>query len=133
MDSFNVGNGDSEIFFSTTISTVGLARTRGVVFNPETTEIITTRLSDDASGGISNSPIGAAGILQNKRLSVLTEINLELLTDYKERENEFKKIEALYFLKKGKEAEREFNSIDNKEASDDFKTVAILKEIDLIP
>jgi len=133
MDSFNVGNGDATISFSTTINTIGLARTRGIVFNPETTEIIFTCHSEDASGSIFESPMGNAGKLQNKRLSVFTEINLELLGTFKERENEFKRIDAFYFLKREKEAPREFGTTDNKEASDDFKTVMILKEIDLVP
>jgi hypothetical protein len=77
MVSYLVGNGTQQIKMAVDIDTFGLAASRAVVFDIATQDPSNkVGCSTNATGDISQTQIGQTVSMQNKRLSIITKIDL---------------------------------------------------------
>ncbi len=130
MSTYKVGNGQQQIKFAADIDTFGLAASRAITVNLATNDpAVTVGHSLDATGDIPRKEIGTADSLAGKRLAILTKI--DLVGDEDARKKESKRLTAKYFLDNGAAGYKVFDDPE-KTISDDFFSVILYKEIDLI-
>ena len=131
MSTYKVGNGSKQITLAADIDTFGLAASRAIVLDIHTSDPETTvGHSVDATGDISRVDIGVCDSLKNKRLSVMTKI--DLVGDLPARKKEAQRLGAKYILDDGPEGSKSFSD-PQKIISGDFMTVILFKTVDLIP
>jgi hypothetical protein len=129
MDSYKAGSGPQQIVLTVDIDTFGLAATRAVVVDMQSTDPgNTVAVSDNATGDIPPAPIGSADSLKGKRLSVFTKI--DLLGDEASRKKEIKRLSGTYILDNGIDGHKVFGKPE-KIVTDDLFTVFLHKKIDL--
>jgi hypothetical protein len=130
MSTYKVGNGPKQITLAADIDTFGLAASRAIIVDIDTNEpALTVGLSVDATGDISNTDLGACDSLKDKRLSIMTKI--DLIGDLDTRRKEADRLGAKYILDEGPEGLKSFAD-PVKVVSDDVTSVILFKEIDLI-
>lgn len=134
MDSYKAGSGSLQILLSTDISTIGLAGSRATLFVPDSgNPSIPVAHSVDATGDIPVSSIGKASALSGNRISIMSKIDLSIVGNLEDREKEFNKLTARYFLDGGAEHFKKFEaSSDDITHADDFTTALIFKTINII-
>lgn len=132
MSTYQVGNGTQQIKLAVDVADIiGLAASRAIVVDLNSSDpSITVAKSLDAAGDIPRKDIGTAISLKNKRLSVLTKI--DLIGSLEDRKKEAEKASAKYIFDDGDEGHTVFNDPE-KTIADDFTTVVLFKEVDLIP
>ena len=130
MDTYNVGAGSNPIKFSADITTFGLARSRAIVVNPDSTAGATL-VSTDASGDIPRSILDIASNLSGKKLMVLTEISLAVIPSLDDRKAEYGKIVFECTLEGGTDVLKKYPAPDNKTVNTDYTKVMLVKEIAL--
>jgi len=129
MSTYNVGKGSQQIRLAVDIDTIGLAASRAIAVDLNSTDPATpVAHSDNATGDIAQKQIGTAKVLKNKRLSVLTKI--DLIGDLDSRKKESERISGKYILDDGKDGHMVFDDPD-KVVADDFTTVILFKQVDL--
>lgn len=130
METYQVGTGNQQVKLAVDIDTFGLAASRAIIFDPNSTEpSINVGTSANASGDISQTQIGLAASLQKKRLSVLTKI--EIIGDVEFKRKECQRLSGKYILDDGSEGHKVFNNPE-KTVADDFSGVVLTILIDLI-
>jgi hypothetical protein len=131
MSTYKVGNGNKQITLAADINTFGLAASRAIILDINTTDPeITVGNSVDATGDISRTDIGTCDTINGKRLSIMTKI--DLIGDLEARKKNAESTGAKYFLDEGADGHKSFSD-PLKEVSQDFTTVILFKTIDLIP
>jgi hypothetical protein len=134
MDKYRIGEGPQDIYLEVDVTTIGMATTRAVVYDPDNEdEVMPLKCaSKDATGDIPSTPIGAASALSGKNLSIMTTIGLTAVGNKQKREREYKRIKASYVLSHGSDGLKTFYIEDEfKVPSDDFKNVVLFKKISL--
>ena len=127
--SYDVGKDPNRISLMVDIDTIGLAASRATVIDLASTDPATSVAhSVNATGDIAEQEIGTAKTLKNKRLSILSKI--DLIGDKDENEKESKRIAVKYYLNGGKDGYLYFDD-PVKVVADDFSTVFLLMQIDL--
>lgn len=130
MEIYQVGNGLQQIKMAVDIDTFGLAASRAVVFDMATDDPShNVGCSTNATGDISQTPIGQATSLQNKRLSVLTKIDLIGDASFKQKESE--RLGGKYILDDGTDGHKVFDNPE-KTIANDFSSVILSMYIDFI-
>ncbi|MCZ4222168.1 hypothetical protein [Pedobacter rhodius] len=131
MGTYKTGDGQTEISLSVDINTLGLAASRAIVLlisDPSSAKAVAH--SENATGDIAKKIIGTSNGLQNRRLSILTKVDL-LDSDLEQRKAQYNNITANYVLSGGTDGSVTFNtplkSVDAK-----YKTALIHQPIDLI-
>ncbi len=112
------------------IDTIGLAASRAIIIDinsPGPGSPVAH--SENATGDIAQKEIGNADAVKNKRLSILTKI--DLIGDLEARKTESKRLTGKYTLSGGEDGLKEFND-PIKTVHDNFSTVFLHKPIDLI-
>ncbi len=133
MDSYDAGTGSSQIVLKTDITTIGLAGSRATLFTPGSNNSTAVAHSVNATGDIPPSAIGAAFSVKNKRMSVMSKIDLSIVGNLEDRKAEFAKITSSYTLEGGDEQFKRFEALDDDVThADDFSTVLIFKTIDIL-
>jgi hypothetical protein len=130
METYETGNSEQQISLAVDISTFALAASSATIkiVDPPTVGIPVAQ-SEDASGDINTQVIGKASDIQNKRLTILTKI--DLIGSLEDRKNAFDDIDATYTLNGGPNGLQTY--VDPlKSVDDDFTTVLLAKPIDLI-
>jgi len=131
MSTYKVGIQSQQIKLSVDINTFGLAASRAIVLDMASTAPgITVAKSQNATGDIPRKNIGTAVMLANKRLSILSKI--DLVGSDEDNELEAGRVGAKYILDDGEEGHIEFDDPVKKIAAD-FSTVILFKVIDLNP
>ncbi|MEP7239038.1 MAG: hypothetical protein ABI685_14260 [Ferruginibacter sp.] len=129
MSTYNVGKGSQQIRLAVDIDTIGLAASRAIVVDLNSTDpAVPVAHSDNATGDIAQKQIGKPKALKAKRLSVLTKI--DLIGSEDERKKESERISAKYILDDGKDGHVVFDD-GVKVVADDFTTVILFKQVDL--
>jgi len=128
--SYDVGKDTNAISLMADVDTVGLAASRASVIDLVATDPArAVAHSVNATGDIAEQEIGGAKTLKNKQLSILTKI--DLIGDEESNEKECKRISVKYYLDGGKDGYLYFDD-PLKVVADDFSTVFLLMQIDLI-
>lgn len=131
MSTYRVGKGQQQIKLSVDITTIGLAASRAIVVDLNSNDpALPVAHSDNATGDIAQTKIGTAKSLKNKRLSVLTKI--DLIGSIAEKKKESERLTGKYILDDGIDGHQIFDDPD-KIVADDFSVVILYKEIDLTP
>jgi hypothetical protein len=130
METYETGNSEQQISLAVDISTFALAASSASIkIVDQPTAGISVAQSENASGDISTQPIGKASDIQNKRLTILTKI--DLIGSLEDRKNAFDDIDATYTLSGGPNGLQTY--VDPlKSVDEDFTTVLLAKPIDLI-
>lgn len=132
MEQYQTGTGTQNILLTVDISTLGLAATRAILVDLNSSATgISVASSHDASGDIPSTSIGKAGDICNRRLSIITKIDL-LGDDAASRQREFENLRASYEIRNGAAGVGEFTKPEKK-ADVDFKTGYLYMHIDLHP
>ena len=127
--SYDVGIDTSQISLMVDIDTVGLAATRAIVLDLNTTDPAKpVGHSENATGDIREVSIGTGKQLKNKLLSVLTKIDLIGDADANKKESE--RLSGKYYLDGGKDGYIYFDA-PVKVIADDNSRVILNMEIDL--
>ena len=131
MATYQVGNGTQQIKMAVDIDTFGLAASRAVVFDIATQDPShKVGCSTNATGDISQTQIGQAESMQNKRLSVLTKI--DLIGDASFKQKESVRLGGKYIIDDGLGGHQVFDNPE-KTISTDFSSVILSMDIDFIP
>jgi hypothetical protein len=131
MDTYQVGNGAQEIKLAVDINTLGLAASRAIVLDLSSPAPgVTVGVSSNATGDILERGIGAADSLKNKRLSILTKIDL-IGGDPTANRAESERLTGAYILNHGAQGIKVFDT-PQKTVADDFSSVVLFQIIDLI-
>lgn len=131
MEQYNVGTGNEAIFLAVDISTLGLAASRAILVDVASSAPGTSVASShDASGDIPSVLIGKAADIRNRRLTIVTKVDL-IGKDYETRKKEFEQMTAKYDLKSGLGAEARFTNPEKKSDAE-FQTGYLYMHIDLI-
>ena len=131
MSTYQVGDGPTQIKLAVDLDTVGLAASRALVLDLNSSDpSITVGKSLDATGDIPRKDIGTAASLKNKRLSILTKIDL-IAGSTADKKRESERLTMKYILEDGSQGHAAFTDPD-KIVADDFSTVILFKEVDLI-
>jgi hypothetical protein len=129
MSTYDVGKGSQQIRLAVDIDTIGLAASRAIIVDLNSADPAKpVAHSENATGDIAQKQIGTAKGLKNKRLSILTKI--DLIGDPGDLKKECERITGKYILDDGKEGHVVFND-PQKVVADDFSTVILFKQIDL--
>ena len=131
MDTYQVGTNSPNIVLNVDVDTIGMAATRankrpsgaGGAGTAEAASV-------DATGDITNAPLGGAASLEGNTLTVATAI--QLFGDAKERKAEFNRLTATYALSGGDEGVKVFPTPDLKLHNTDFSRATLVKSIKLI-
>lgn len=130
MDTYKVGNGTFQITLIADIDTIGLAASRAIVIDLNVPGPgLPVAHSQDATGDIPQTEIGSADLVRNKRLSILTKI--DLIGDEAARKAESERLTGKYTLNGGEESLKVFTA-PIKTVHNNFSTVFLHKPIDLI-
>ena len=131
MSTYKIGNGSKQITLAVDIDSFGLAASRAIIVDLNTNDpVITVGHSVDATGDITRTDIGLCDSLKNKRLSIMTKI--DLIGSLDSRKKEAARLNAKYILDEGVEGSKSFSDAE-KIISDDVTTVILYKEVDFIP
>jgi hypothetical protein len=131
MSTYKIGNGPKQITLAVDVDSFGLAASRAIIVDVNTDDpVITAGHSVDATGDIARTDIGRCDALQNKRLSIMSKI--DLIGSLETRKKEAARLSAKYILDEGAEGSKSFSD-GEKIIADDVTTVILYKEIDLIP
>lgn len=132
MSSYKTGTTAPNISLNADIDTIGTAATRASKRRTGTSGGgIAVAHSVDATGDITNAPLGGAVSLSGNTLTIATTIHL--FGTKKEREAEFKRLSARYKLSGGDDGEKSFSQPDLKLHNNDFSRATLVKNIKLIP
>jgi hypothetical protein len=127
-NTYNIGGTTTPINLEAGITTTGLAASRASVLDlSETIPDIAVAHSDDATGNISNQPIGDYTILKGKRLTVYTKVSLPG-DDAPTRAIQAAAIAASYTLSSGDDGTTTYNNPNSTYTDPD---VALLFVVDL--
>jgi hypothetical protein len=130
MSTYKIGNGSKQITLAVDIDSFGLAASRAILVDVNTNDPeVTVGHSADATGDIARTDIGLCDALKNKRLSIMTKI--DLIGSPGNRKKEADRLSGKYILDDGAEGTKSFSDAE-KIISDDVTTVILYKEIDLI-
>ena len=130
MDTYQVGNGTQEIDLAVDIDTFGLAASRAIVLDLNSSDpAVTVGVSSNATGDIEEKEIGTADSLKGKRLSILTKI--DLIGDQASNTAESERLAGIYSLNNGAEGFKVFDTPEKTVAAD-FSSVVLFQIIDLI-
>jgi hypothetical protein len=131
MSTYKTGTTSPDISLSVDVDTIGPAASRASK-RPTGSSGGGTAVahSVDATGDITNAHLGGAASLNGNTLTIATSINL--FGDEDEREEEFERLSATYFLSGGDEGDKDF-SPDLKLHNADFTRVTLVKNISLTP
>jgi len=131
MHTYNLGSGTQPIQLTVDVSTLGLAATRAILVDVNSTSPgVSVAQSIDATGDISITGIGLPDILKNKRLSIFTKVNLTG-TDPDSRKKEFDGITATYVIANGADGQLTVSD-PQKTVDDNFLSAMVIQHIDLI-
>ena len=131
MDTYQTGSDSTPIALTVDITTIGLAATRAIVVNMNSTDSgISVAQSEDATGDIPGKDIGKPETLKNKRLTVFTRIDLTG-NDLPARKQEFARITASYTLSNGTDGEKKFDA-PTRTTDANYLIIFLQENIDLI-
>jgi hypothetical protein len=128
MATYQLGDGDDLVTLIVDINTVGLAASRAIVIQVSPTSLgVAVANSVNASGDISRKNIGDRNNLKNKRLSILTKI--DLWGDRQQREDQFNSITATYAVNGGIQGLTVFQT-PQRSVDSDFRSVLLHQAVD---
>jgi hypothetical protein len=131
MNTYKVGNTTKQIELEVDIDTFGLAASRAVVLKPGIpSSIVSVAHSANATGDIKRVKIGAAKSLIDKKLSIITKIDL-VGNDEDANKSECERLGGIYILDKGTGEEKTFDNPE-KTIANDFTSVLLYLEVNLI-
>jgi hypothetical protein len=131
MKKYTVGSGQKAIQLTADISTLGLAASRAILVDLNSTSSgVSVAHSNDATGDIPVSEIGLPDDLKGKRLSIFTKVDITG-NDVESRKKEFEEISASYELSNGDSGQVTFSD-PQKTVDDNFLFAMVIKHIDLI-
>lgn len=132
MEQYQTGTGDEIILLTVDISTLGLAASKAILVDLNSPATgVSVASSHDASGDISSVAIGKAADICQRRLSVITKIDLPG-ADAAARQREFETLKARYTMSKAALGAAEFKNPEKK-ADAGFNTAYLYMHIDLLP
>jgi hypothetical protein len=132
MDTYNVGNGSQQISLTADIDTRGLAASRAIVVDLNSTAAgKPVAHSIDATGDISLKQIGSAFSLKGKRLSVFTKIDL-LGDDKDTRKKEYERLGGTYTVSGGPDGSQAFTNPTKTLIDENYLSLFVNQLIDLI-
>lgn len=129
MDTYRIGNDQQHIRLALDVNTIGLAASRAIVIQTNPHSQVPVAHSMNATGDIFLTGIGTSATLQNKRLSIFTQVNL--WGNDNQRRDQYNNISTIYSLEGGSEGQKTFNS-PMINVDQNYNVVFILKYIDLI-
>ena len=126
---YNLGKDSNEIKFMVDLDSTGLAATRAIVIDLNSSDPAeAVAHSENATGDIAEKIIGDGKKLKGKMLSVLTKI--DLVGDVAANKKECERLSAKYYLDGGADGHIYFND-PRKRVAADFSRVVLNMEIDL--
>jgi hypothetical protein len=131
MHTYNLGSGVQPIQLMVDISTLGLAASRAILVEVNSSMPgVSVAHSNDATGDIPATGIGAPVNLKNKRLSIFTKVDI-IGDELETRKKEFEGITARYTLSNGPDGEVVFSD-PQKTIDQNYFSALIHQHIDLI-
>jgi hypothetical protein len=130
MSTYQAGNATGQVSLTVDISTVGLAASRAITIDLNSSNPgKPVAHSENATGDIYTKEIGQAAALQNLRLSVVTQV--DFWGDDAERKSQFDSLGAKYVLDGGTGGEQTYADPEvDVDAS--YRVAMVSKSIDLI-
>lgn len=130
MNTYLVGNSAQPIILKVEVSTLGLAATRAILVDLNSSASgVSVGQSDDATGDIASSGIGTPLTIVNKRLSVFTRIDFSG-GDTETRKLQFEQSKIHVALDNGTEGLKQFSDPE-KTANEAFTSCFLTLHIDL--
>lgn len=132
METYKTGNGPQQINLTVDITTIGLAVSRAIAGVPGSGNPPTSVAhSNDATGDIALTEIGAASALAGKTLNVMSSVDLSIIGDENERKAEANRVQCVVTLDNGIEGHKEFKNTGIRTVAPDFSKVLINSDFKL--